>query len=390
MKPSILVSGYYGFGNTGDEAILASIVRHLGSAGELVVLSANPGRTQAEHGVRAIRRLDLPAIYRELGDAALFVSGGGGLLQDHTGPGSVPYYAGLLKLAQWRGVPTMMLGVGIGPLGTALGRALTGLVARRCGLSAVRDQASARILRSLGVPDSQIEVTADPVLALEPAPPERVEAILSSISLDPAAGPVIGVAIRPWPTWFERQFKAFSAVLAQVAVREEAQIVLLPFQRPHDDRITFELFDCLAFRPQGHAPRVSILTDPLTPAETMGVLGRCDLVVGMRLHALIMAAAMTVPFVGISYDPKVENFAATWDMPVVSGVEALEDAHRVEALISQVWANRDVSARIMRDMLGRQRSLAMRNFELARRVAGLAGDLQWAVVESDSERGTSP
>jgi polysaccharide pyruvyl transferase CsaB len=159
VKDRIVVSGYYGFGNTGDEAILSSIVQHLGRAGELVVLSAYPRRTAAEHGVRAIGRLDLPAIGRELSGAALFVSGGGGLLQDATGPGSVPYYAGLLKLAQWRGVPTMIMGAGIGPLGTALGQSLTGMAARRCRTNAVRDEASALILRALGVEEARIATT---------------------------------------------------------------------------------------------------------------------------------------------------------------------------------------------------------------------------------------
>jgi len=373
----ILVSGYYGFGNTGDEAILASIAQHLGKAGELVVLSANPRHTALEHKVRAISRLDLPAIARELGRAALFVSGGGGLLQDATGPGSVPYYAGLLKMAQWRRVPTMLLGAGIGPLGTSLGQALTRMAASRCRVCAVRDDQSARILQALGVEPARIAVTADTVLALDPAAPERVDELLARGGVDLGHAPAIGVAIRPWPTWFERQFKAFSAVLAQVAAREGAQVLLIPFQRPHDDRITQELYDCLQFRPHSHAPRVTVLTEPMTAAETLGVLGRCGLVFAMRLHALIMAAASCVPFVGVAYDPKVEHFAAAWDMPVVLGVEGLEDSRRVEDLVGRMWGQREVTAGVMRQLLPRQQDLARQNFELARQTAGLTGDLQW-------------
>jgi polysaccharide pyruvyl transferase CsaB len=379
MKDRILVSGYYGFGNAGDEAILASIVKHLKPAGEIVVLSAQPRLTEREHQVRAIGRLDLGAINRELAQAALFISGGGGLLQDATGPGSVPYYAGLLGLAQWRRVPTMILGAGIGPIATPLARAITGLVARRCAMCAVRDERSAGLLRSLGVPEERLATTSDTVLALDPAPADRIDQILGAAGIDLHEKPAIAVAIRPWPTWFERQFKAFSSVLAQVAHREGAQLLLLPFQRPHDDRITFELHDCLLFRPGTHAPKVTVLAEPLTPAEMMGILGRCDFVVGMRLHAIIMAAASAVPFVGVAYDPKVEQFAASWDMPVVSGVEGLEDSHGVEALMSKMWANRELSRRIMGDILPRQLDLARRNFDLARQAAGLTGDLQWEV-----------
>jgi polysaccharide pyruvyl transferase WcaK-like protein len=238
-------------------------------------------------------------------------------------------------------------------------------------------------LRTLGVASDKIALTADPVLALEPAAADRVDTLLARARIDPGRGPAIGVAIRPWPTWYERLFKAFSAVLAQVAAREDAQIILLPFQRPHDDRITWELHDCLGLRPRGHAPGVTMLDAPLTPAETMGVLSRCELVVGMRLHALIMAAAGGVPFVGIAYDPKVEQFAAAWDMPAIPGMAALEDSHRIEDLVTRGWVDRHESGRIVRTLLGEQRGRARLNFELARRTAGLSGELQWAVAASD-------
>lgn len=377
MKDRILVSGYYGFGNAGDEAILGSIVQHLGKAGDLVILSASPARTAMEHPVRAVGRMDLVAISREMSQAALFVSGGGGLLQDATGLKSVPYYAGLLRLAQWRGVPTMLLGAGVGPIGSVISRGIAGMAVRKCRHCAIRDEASAALLRDLGVSADRISVTADPVLVLDPAPPERVDQILAQTGLDLGLGPAIAVAIRPWPTWYERQFKAFSAVLAQLAARVGAQIVLIPFQRPHDDRITYELQDCMQIRPGDHAPPVTTLREPLTPAELMGVLSRMDLVVGMRLHALIMAAAGGVPFVGVAYDPKVEHFASTWGMPVVPGIEALEDTRKVENLVIQSWEDRAIRAKSIRDRLPQQRERALSNFSAAREAAGLKGDLQW-------------
>ncbi|MBU6427696.1 MAG: polysaccharide pyruvyl transferase family protein, partial [Cyanobacteria bacterium REEB65] len=138
MSDRIVVSGYYGFANTGDEAILASVVEHLGRSGELVILSAHPRATRELYGVHAIGRTDLVAIAKALSGAALFISGGGGLLQDATGLKSVPYYSALLKAAQWRGVPTMLLGAGLGPLDSAFSRAVAGRALRACDVCAVR------------------------------------------------------------------------------------------------------------------------------------------------------------------------------------------------------------------------------------------------------------
>ena len=40
----------------------------------------------------------------------------------------------------------------------------------------------------------------------------------------------------------------------------------------------------------------------------MSLIGNLDLLIGIRLHALIFAALMHVPFIGISYDPKITSF----------------------------------------------------------------------------------
>ncbi len=375
LSDRIVVSGYYGFANTGDEAILASLVEHLGRIGELVVLSANPSQTTLAHGVRAIGRTDVVAISRELSGAALFVSGGGGLLQDTTGLKSVPYYATLLKAAQWRGVPTMLLGAGVGPLRAVFSRAVAASAVRHCRVCAVRDDFSADLLRQLGVSARSLAVTADPALVLSPAPDEALDAKLAAADLDLSI-PTIGVAIRPWPTWYERQFKSFSATLAQVARSVGAQILVIPFQRPHDERITQELFDCLQFRPGDHLPATRLWTQPLAPREMRTLLSRCHLVVGMRLHALILAAAGAVPFMGVSYDPKVASFGQRFDMPIAPGVEDLEDTSYLFGVLMQLWERREDLAERMRAALPRERELALRNFELAEDVARRKGDLQ--------------
>lgn len=371
----IVVSGYYGFGNLGDEAILATIVQQLGPRAEVVVLSADPSRTALEHGVRAVGRTDLGAIAQELRGASLFISGGGGLMQDVTGPFSVAYYGGLLKMAQWMGVPTMVFGQGVGPIHSAFNRQLVKMAFAKTRVMTVRDQASVELLEAMKLPRDRVVLTADPVLCLEPADPGRIAQIWAGVGLRPDV-PTIGISVRPWHTWFERQFKVFSTVISHVARAVGAQILLLPFQQPGDERITEELRDCLSYRPDEQLSEVAMLHEYLSPQEMLGLIARLDMVVAMRLHAVIMAAASGVPAVGIAYDPKVSHFAALWDFPVIPSVEALEHAERLEATLMNLWRDRHAFRERMRgaatEIVGRARL----NFEHANRILGFYPEAQ--------------
>lgn len=371
----VVISGYYGFGNLGDEAILATLVQQLGPHADLVVLSADPARTAVEHGVRAVGRTDLSAITGELRGASLFLSGGGGLMQDVTGPFSVAYYAGLLKLAQMMGVPTMVFAQGVGPLSAPFNRFLVKAVFRKAKTVTVRDQASIDLLARMRVPADRLVLTADPVLCLVPAEHGRIEQVWAATGLRSDL-PTLGIAIRPWYTWFERQFKAFSTVISHVASSTGAQVLLLPFQQPGDERITEELRDCLAYRPDEQAPRVAMLHELLSPQEMLGLIGRLDMVVAMRLHAVIMAAASGVPAVGIAYDPKVAHFSEPWGFPVIPSVEALQDAGVLEETLLGLWRDRHAFRERMRGVSTEITGRAQLNFDLAGRILGLRPEPQ--------------
>lgn len=365
----IVISGYYGFGNLGDEAILATLVQQLKDRHELVVLSANPPATEAEFGVRAIGRTDMTAIWQALTGASLLLSGGGGLMQDVTGGLSVPYYAGLMKLAQWRRVPTMVFGQGLGPLNMLASRMLVRAAFGRAQAVTVRDRASYDLARALGVRSDRLVLAADPVLCLQPAPAERIDAIAQAIGLSPDL-PKIAVAVRPWYTWFERQFKVFNTALTQLSMESGAQLVLLPFQMPGDERITEELYDCLRYRPEGHAAPVAMLQAPLTAPEMEGLIGRMDMVVGMRLHALIMAASSGVPSVGLVYDPKVAHLCNQWGFPSVPSIEALDDANSFERLLTDAWQGRMATRERLAAEGDAWRARARLNFEAIDRLLG--------------------
>lgn len=370
----VVVSGYYGYNNLGDEAILAALTQQLRAVApeiEIVALSGDPQATRGALGIEAVDRLGLPAIWKALRKADLFVSGGGSLLQDVTGLGSVPYYLGLMRLAKLAGARAVMLGQGVGPLNLPTSRWLVGRMVRGLDAVTVRDEDSRALLARCGVPVERIELTADPVLALAPAPAARADEIWARLGLQPGRA-TIAVSVRPWPAWYERQLKAFSAVLAQRAEAWDAQILLLPFHRPDDEPLIDELRYCLETRPDAHRPHVAVLEERLSPQDMMALLGRVDLLVGMRLHALIMAAAMATPSFGIVYDPKIAAFADQAGFPTIESVTALEESDRLAGLLQRAWEARgEARAELLRRQVA-WHAKARRNAEVAVAVARAA------------------
>ncbi len=360
----IVISGYYGFANIGDEAILATLVQELGAGHRLVVLSADPTTTWTEypsHDVQAIPRMDPGAIWKALEGADLLVSGGGGLMQDVTGWKSIPYYGLIMLLARLRRVPVMVFAQGVGPLNRRWSRWLVrfffGLAAR----ITVRDRDSVALLEKLGLRSDRVQLTADPVLCLEPDPRMTRESIMTRVGLDPSK-PVVAVALRPWWGFTERTFKCVTSVLAEFAREQGVQVLFLPFHPSHDGRLAQEMSLALGERPADLAVASARWHWPLSPAQMQGLLSNVDMVFGMRLHALIMAVSTGVPAVGVVYDPKVEHLCNQWELPRIDSVEGLQDDHRLLAVLTEAWKDRAARRMRLAELSESWRSRSNENF----------------------------
>lgn len=304
-RAKILLSGYYGFANAGDEAVLAALVQILRESlpgVEPVALSADPAQTAAAYGIRAIDRWDKAALKRELRDAALFASGGGSLLQDVTSVRSVYYYTSLLRAAQRAEVPTIVLAQGLGPLNKGLSRWLVRRALGGCRVLSWRDADSLDLARQIGAAQVKNLQVCDPVLLWRP------EVTLDSKAGNtPGAGCRVALALRPW-----RDLPVDEAVrLAELLQQAGREVVLLPFHQGEDEKLAAEINSKLA-----HKAEIAACG---TPELAVQALGRVDFVVGMRLHALILAAALGLPALAVSYDPKVTAFAGMMGIPLADG-----------------------------------------------------------------------
>lgn len=355
--PRILISGYYGFQNIGDEAILHAILLALRAAVpnlEVTVLSKDPVYTAGQFGVHSVVRDDLRQVLRCLKEADLLVSGGGGLLQDVTGPKSIIYYLGLAAIARLLGKPVFFYAQGFGPVNTALGKNMVRVVSNRVNAITVRDTDSKEELAALGVTRPPIEVTADPVLGLDPSlvDPARGKDILSSLGLD--GSPVAGISVRPW-----KNANNYIKVLAQAAddlVTLGWQVLLVPMHLPVDLECCRQVKDCMS----GPAFLLEKSSDYM---DILSLAANLDLAIGMRLHFLIFSSLFGVPMVGIPYDPKINRFLQSIGLPPGLSAEQLEYAE-LSLRLEQVLAQRAKMGSELRARVAPLRKEALKNAEL--------------------------
>lgn len=368
---SAVVSGYYGYANTGDEAVLEAILRDLARecpGVAITVLSGSPESTAATYGVRSVHRFRAGQVWEALRRADLLVSGGGSLLQDVTSSRSLWYYLGVMTMARAAGAKVMVYANGLGPLRRPLNRVLTASVLRGVDRITVRDPESLEVLFGLGVSRPDAVVTADPAFGLEPLPPRDREQLLAELGLDPGRGPIFALALRPWPGWDEMSAAAIAAV-GLLAKGVGGQVLLLPMQHHRDAGVAAAM--------EGLPPGVPV-TDAgthraLGARELLTVVGCCTVLVGMRLHSLVFAAAGGVPFVGLAYDPKVSAFVGYLRSLQAApggarefGPQVVSNPADVFGAVEDVWSNRRAIAQVLAARAAELRSRAMVNGMTAR------------------------
>ncbi|QJC53798.1 polysaccharide pyruvyl transferase CsaB [Paenibacillus albicereus] len=319
----IAISGYYGFRNSGDEAVLKSILLALEAEGsaqgvriEPIVLSGDPAWTESMYGVQAAGRMSPGGLLRTIARCDGLISGGGSLLQDVTGSKTIPYYAGILKLAQLLGKPTFIYAQGVGPV---LNRCMDGLIRHvmtRSAYVSVRDAESAELLGRMGVPSERISVVPDPVMGLPL--PKGAEATAGDAR---DRTPVVGISLRRWRKDGADLIRAAEA-LGELARRRPVRLRFLPFHTPADAEASREAMERLGELGPGSSAELAEPGDD--PQRMLLEVSRCDLLVGMRLHALIYAAGQRVPMLGISYDPKIDQFLARLQERAAATTEAMD------------------------------------------------------------------
>jgi polysaccharide pyruvyl transferase CsaB len=350
----VLLSGYYGFGNLGDEALLEVIVAQLHRrfpACTLEVLSNEADVTRERYRVEATPRWNMREVREAVRRADVVVSGGGGLLQSATSLRSVVYYAGILREAIRHHRRSMIFAQSIGPL-DPLGRFVVKSFCKGTSRATVRDARSAALLRDL-LPGTPVERTADPVFLYD-LPAEDVDLAREGLGSEPYAV----VSVRKTPS-LRTGTPAIARAVDRLAERHGIRVAFLPLGGASDAEVSTTII-----RQCKSAP---MLLPEATLARSAAILQGAEVVIGMRLHALILAARFAVPFAAIPYDPKVA--ALTEDLgyplpPLWTPGKPAPDPEDVDALVDRLVSERAVLSALLRDRIHAVRASAARNFDV--------------------------
>ena len=314
MSPTrAVLCGYYGMGNAGDEALLVSLLQMLPQSVEPIVLSGDPQTTKKSYGVASYDRKSTFNLLKVLQLSDVFIWGGGSLMQDSTSLASPIYYAGLMALAQQRGLKTIAWGQGIGPLNKSLTRWLTKQVLLGCDAISVRDKASAELLKNW-----QIEpiIAPDPVWALQSEP---------ALLFPDTDKEIVAVILRSHPLLTAPRLQTLIQAIQDFQAQSNSYISLVPFQPTQDIAIAEKIAIQLK-------QDYSVISIP-NPKQLKGLFKNIKMAIGMRLHSLIMATAEGCNCFALSYDPKVSQLMSELNLP---GYE-LANLPSNPQIISNTW-----------------------------------------------------
>ena len=358
-KRGALICGYYGNYNLGDEAMLAGMIKLLRQHDnmQITVFSGNTQDTESRHAVRPVYyphqkfrvRHNLTILQNRY-----FILGGGDLLRDSVKSSTARMWLRPLQQALQLRRRTLVLGISVGEIWREETQSLIPQVLDQVDFLTVRDADSKTKLEKLGV-SNNIHIMSD--LALQFLPEIPSQPIL------PADRPIqIGISIRSVNgrgqsvdlNTYRKFQQELAAITDDLAEQYGATVHFLPFQalkygyHPTDD-------DCISALELLGYSRCSAQFVIHRYFESLPKLNQListfDLVIGMRLHSLILATGLGVPVIAVEYDPKVRGFMDEIDQAEYSiSLECFERGRLLpmikEILSDQLIARKNIATGI--------------------------------------------
>ena len=363
-RDGVVICGAYGRGNAGDDAILEAILQEMRAIDPdmpMTVLSKDPKSTRLTYRVRAIHRSNLPAWLMAMHQAKLYINGGGSLIQDVTSRRSLWFYLHNISAAKRAGCKVQMYGCGIGPVTRDSHRRLAAKILNRyVDVITLREPDSLAELRAMGVTEPEILLTADPALTLSKAPEDEIDSVLLRAGIPPH-GKYICFALRRWKG-FEEKAPLFGAA-AEYAYRTYGLTPVFAAVEKHLDPGAGQM------AARGLSVPHYFLDDAGGAGTIIGALSRMEMVVSMRLHALIFSAGHGIPLAGVVYDPKVSAFLRYIGQELFVDLEDLTEANLRQMIDRCVAQARTPGAQAA--AVARLQEMEQGNVRAARRLLGL-------------------
>jgi polysaccharide pyruvyl transferase CsaB len=357
-----VISGYYGFENSGDDALLHTIINQIKKdykSADITVLSKSPKKTKAIYGVTSVYRYNPFTVLFHIIRCNLLISGGGTLIQDVTSTKSLIYYLTIIKTALFFKKKVMLYANGIGPLKSFKNIEKTKNILNSVDLITLRDKNSVSELEQIGVTKPQIELTADPVFLLEKN--SDADRILEIYKI-PKDKKLMCVSVREWKDNPNDFIKIMADFCDYASEKYGIYTVFLPMQTKVDYSVSLKIKNAMK-------SASTIVSGKYTFETILSLLGKMHICVGMRLHSLIYAASSLVPAIGIVYDPKVKGFLEYINEDRFVDVDNLTTASLCEGL-DLLCANYDSVKSRMKYEMRNMRKMAEMNGVLMKKLLG--------------------
>ncbi len=285
---NVLVSGYIGFGNFGDEAIFCALSKHLKSLGFNVrAFSSDPKKTKKDFDVETYNFKNLKEIFKAILKTDILISGGGSLLQNKTSNFSLLYYLFIVFLAKIFSKKVMVFSQGIEPINGKFFEFLLKIALKLCDFISVRDFKSLSYLKSLKI---NAHLTSDPVYSL-----------IENIKKEENKEGLI-IQLREFKGLEEELIKNLSEILPKIY---DGKISILPLQGSYDLETCEKLKNELL--------KVNKETEILKEKDiiaTISAINCAKYMLSMRFHGALISQALKTRTFCLCYDEKIKNLAS--------------------------------------------------------------------------------
>ena len=290
----VAISGYYGFKNFGDEAILGVLVNHLKQLNDvdITVFSSDVDYTSKTYSVNSVKRFDLKNVIKTIRNSDVLISGGGSLLQDVTSLKSVVYYSLIIALGILFNKKVIIFAQGVGPLNKKVSQLIVSNLLKNCSLVTVRDEKSLALLRNWGI---NADLVCDPIYSLD---------VVQEFNEN-----TVGVQLREFKTMNYNLLHKLALFIAEKF--SDKKIEIFSLQESQDLELCKNFENILkTLNPE---IKTEIVTDNI-----VNRISKLSYLIAMRFHAILVALKCGIKTSAINYDVKVEKLANEANIPLIS------------------------------------------------------------------------
>lgn len=307
----IMLNGYYGAGNFGDDIILLSIINSIREAGiqeEISVIAINKEKLpKLPENVTTIKRSEKQELIEKMKECNMLITGGGGIFQDYSGfnmdrhilkrDKGIDFYTIPMEIAYLMEKPIMLYAVGVGPINNTQYKRFFEIILKWADVITVRDKTSFDNINQIQG-NERLKLTADPGVNFLDKD-KRYTVKNSEYSR------CVGICLRDW--FLMKDEELFLDELAQsvdyITEYYGMKVVIFPFCTSGKDK---ELLQKL-YEKINNKSCVNLKID-IDIDTALEIVTQVELLIGMRLHSLIVASSTNIPIIGINYDNKIEEY----------------------------------------------------------------------------------